>query len=152
MMVDGMRKLTPEEEIEFYKEIIADPQKEKMLGNVRDSFHILYTRSQLLLSLITICLTITGFSGPKIAAANMTSRILIIVGLFFVLLSAIILLSGPLFIKWVHCFRAKTFEETIKALILRRDIRTRKYEIAVYLLVIGLTAYVSSVITYMLNI
>ena len=141
-MVNGMRKLNADEEIEFYKEIIADPQKEK----------VLYSRSQLLLSLITICLTITGFSGPKIAEANMTSRILIINGLFFVLLSAVILLSGPLFIKWVHCFKAETFEETIKALIHRRDIRTRKYEIAVYMLVIGLTAYVGSVITYMLNI
>ncbi len=151
-MVNGMRKLTADEEIEFYKEIIADPQKEKILNNVRDSFQVLYSRSQLLLSLITICLTITGFSGPKIAEANMTSRILIINGLFFVLLSAIILLSGPLFIKWVHCFKAETFEETIKALIHRRNVRTRKYEIAVYMLVIGLTAYVSSVITYMLNI
>jgi hypothetical protein len=151
-MVDGMRKLSPDEEIEFYKEIISDPQKEKILNNVRDSFQVLYTRSQLLLSLITICLTITGFSGPKIAEANMTSRILIVAGLFFVLLSAVILLSGPLFIKWVHCFKAETFHETIKALIQRRDIRTRKYEVSVYMLVIGLTAYVSSVITYMLNI
>lgn len=151
-MVDGMRKLSPDEEIEFYKEIISDPQKEKMLNNVRDSFQVLYTRSQLLLSLITICLTITGFSGPKIAEANMTSRILIVTGLFFVLLSAVILLSGPLFIKWVHCFKAETFHETIKALIQRRDIRTKKYEVSVYMLVIGLTAYVSSVITYMLNI
>lgn len=52
-MVNGMRKLNADEEIEFYKEIIADPQKEKMLNNVRDSFHVLYSRSQLLLSLIT---------------------------------------------------------------------------------------------------
>ena len=52
-MAEGMRKLTADEEIEFYKEIIADPQKEKMLNNVRDSFHVLYSRSQLLLSLIT---------------------------------------------------------------------------------------------------
>lgn len=99
-MAEGMRKLTADEEIEFYKEIIADPVKEKMLSNVRDSFHVLYSRSQLLLSLITICLTITGFSGPKIAESNLTSRVLIITGLFFVLLSAVILLSGPLFIKF----------------------------------------------------
>ncbi len=57
-------------------------------------------RLWVLLGLVTISLTITGFSGPKIAASSTFSKISISYGLVFILVSAVLMLMGPLQLRW----------------------------------------------------
>jgi hypothetical protein len=144
-----MKKLSPQEEFSNLISIVENESQDKILNNLKESFNTLYTRSQVLLSLTTICLTITGFIGPKIASTGQCSKFFIIFGLVFVILSTVILFTGPLYIQWISQYKADSFEETVIYQIKRRNKRTIKYRIAKLFLAIGLTGYVISVISYL---
>jgi hypothetical protein len=144
-----MRQLSLQQEVKNLRRIYGSERD--ILGRLTDSFTVIQSRAQLLLSLIALCLTITGFSGPKIAAANDFSRYAIVFGLFFVLLSALLLLSGPLQLRWVTQYQAETDDETISCLLQRRNSRSQRYHLASLSLIVGLGGYVGSVICFLLN-
>jgi hypothetical protein len=146
-----LRPLAPEEELEFWREIYGAELRPTVFGILRDSFNILQVRSQMLLGLITICLTITGFSGIRIAAVGALPRGLMLLGILGVLVSAVLLFIGPLQVRWITQLRADTPEATIIALIHRRNYRTVQYHAAVICLLIGLSGYVLSVAAYLLQ-
>jgi hypothetical protein len=145
------RKLTPVEELAYLKELYGDNRKE-ILQWVTNAYDVLQQRSSLLLSLVAVVLTITGFSGPTIAASGAFSRICIGYGLSFVLLSALMILAGPLQLRWASQWRSETIDDSLVNLIRRRNARTTKYHIAFALLCIGLTGYVGSVIGYLFRL
>jgi len=109
--------LTPDQELDFLKQIYGSDRSDKLIEILTDSFNVLQNRAQMLLSLITITLTITGFSGPRIAESSLVARISIAFGLAFVLISALILMAGPLRINW--CTRSKSvdIDQTLVKLI-----------------------------------
>lgn len=144
------RKLGPEEELAYLKEIYGD-NREKLLRSVTNAYDVLQVRSQMLLSLVAVVLTITGFSGPRIAASGLFSQLCISAGLGLVLSAAILTLSGPLQLRWATQWRADTFEASLANLIRRRNHRTRKYHTAFLLLMAGLVCYVGSVIEFLLR-
>jgi cytochrome c oxidase assembly factor CtaG len=144
----SLKKLTPRKEIEFLKEINGEDYS-KLFGSVKESFALLQTRSQMLLGLATICLTITGFSGPRMAQSNAFSRFFIGFGLSFVLAAVIAVVAGPLRLQWMTAWKADTLDETLTENIRRRDSKTRLYRIATFLLLIGLTGYLLSLIFYL---
>ena len=144
----NLQRLDPSEELEFLKEIHGEDYG-KLFASMREAFAILQTRSQMLLGLATICLTITGFSGPRMAASNAFSRFFIGFGLSFVLAAVIAVVAGPLRFRWVTSWRAETLDETLVENICRRDSKTRWYRIATFLLLIGLTGYLLSLICYL---
>ena len=117
---------------------------------MRHHFDVIQARSQLLLTLSTLALTITGFSGPKIAQTNLFARYSMAVGIVFVLFSVVILLLGGLRIRWTTQFLGDDPLETLERIIRYRNLKTRLYFIELSLLVIGLSAYVASVVTYLL--
>ncbi len=145
------RQLTPEEEIRYLLEIY-DNSRDKTLNHVLENFTILQGRAQMLISLITICLTVTGFSGPTIAASSHFSRYTMIMGLIFVLVSAIVTLLGPLQLRWATQWRCEDIQQSLANLIRRRNQRTRRYHAAFLLLIIGLSGYCASVVGYMLQL
>jgi len=145
-------KLSPKEELRYLHELYGADNHAKVYGILTDALNVLQSRSQMLLSLIAICLTITGFSGPQIAAANLFAKTSIGVGLAFVLLSALVILVGPLRIEWATQLRAGTVEESLLLLIERRNKRTVRYHLASILLIIGLTGYVASVLEYLFQL
>jgi len=144
-----LHTLTPEDEWQFWQEIYREDAVVTGFAILRDSYQTLQVRSQILLGLITICLTITGFSGIRIAADHLLARVLMLIGILGVLISAVILFSGPLQVRWHTQARADTIPQTIITLIRRRNIRTAQYHAAVACLLIGLTGYVLSVTAYM---
>jgi len=146
-----LKKLTPEEEVEFLKEIHG-ADYDKLFGAVRESFALLQTHSQMLLGLATICLTITGFSGPKMAQSNSLSRFFIGFGLCFVLASIIAVVNGPLRLQWMTAWKAGGLDETLVENIKRRDSKTRLYKIATALLLAGLTGYLLSLIFFLMTV
>ena len=143
--------LTPDQELDFLKQIYGSDRADKLIEILTDSFNVLQNRAQMLLSLITITLTITGFSGPRIAESSLVARISIAFGLAFVLISALILMAGPLRINW--CTRSKSvdIDQTLVKLIVQRNTRTNRYHLASITLVIGLIGYVSSVISFLIS-
>ena len=146
-----LKKLSPEEELAFLKEIHGEDYPE-LFAVVRDWFSLLQTRAQMLLGLATICLTITGFSGSRMAASNGYSRFFIGVGLAFVLTSVVVMVIGPLRLRWITVWRGANTDETLLENIRRRDFKTTCYRLATALLLVGLTSYLISLIFYLLTV
>ncbi|MCZ6727816.1 MAG: hypothetical protein O7A98_10760 [Acidobacteria bacterium] len=146
------RAQTPEEELGYLLEIHGDDNYSKVFDVLVKQFDVLQSRAQLLLGLMTISLTITGFSGPKIAASSTFSRVSIAYGLAFILVSAVLILMGPLQLRWGTRRCKETIRDSLVHLIVRRNERTTKYHLASFFLIVGLTGYVGSVIGYLLQI
>lgn len=140
--------LSPEDEVRYMKEVYGD-RPEKLYAALIDSFNTLHARAQLLLSLVAICLTITGFSGPRMAGACALIRWCLAVGLALVLSAALVLLFGPLRLQWATQRRAADVETSLVALLRRRNARTRAYRAAGLLLGGGLTVFILGVIVYL---
>jgi hypothetical protein len=123
------------------------------LDMVTKQFNVLQTRAQLLLTVATLALTITGFSGPRIAAAGYFQRYAMAAGLVFVLASMLIILGGSLRIKWVTQFRAPPGGDDaalLAQIVCHRDRKTRLFFVELCLLLAGLTLYVAAVVAYFL--
>lgn len=144
-------ELSAEAEVAFLREIQADPSTAAIVDIVRNAFHTLQLKSQLLLSLIAICLTITGFSGPRIAAAGGFARWGLALGLVGALASAVVLLQGPLRLRWVSSHRPGDFDQCLAALLRERNSRSRDYRRALLLLAVGLSFYVGAVVVYLVR-
>jgi hypothetical protein len=141
--------LTPSEEA---RQMLKDHQDNypASLKVITEQFTKLQHRSQILLTMATIALTVTGFSGSKIAATGMTPRLLIVTGLAFVLSGIIVLLAQTLTLKWATQIRLSSDEQTLEAILIHRNKKTHTYSIALLLVVIGLALHVSSVGFYLL--
>ncbi len=149
--MNRMRKLSPAEELTYLREIYGN-NDDKILNWITGAYDILQARSSLLLSLVAVVLTITGFSGPTIAASGTFSKICIGYGLSFVLISSVLTLAGPLQLRWATQWRGDSLDESLTNLIRRRNARTLKYHIAFGFLVVGLTGYVGSLIGFLFRL
>lgn len=117
-------------------------------------FGVLQTRSQVLLTVSTLALTITGFSGPRIAQSGAFPRLAMAGGLVLVLLSMLLIIGGSLRIRWVTQFRAPPGggdAELVAQILCYRDRKTRLFFAELCLLLGGLAAYVAAVVTYFLS-
>lgn len=144
------RKLTPRDELAYVLEIY-DQQMDKALEHVLHAYEILQARAQMLLSLVAICLTVTGFSGPAIARSGAFCRYSIVFGMLLIVGSALLMLAGPLQLRWATQWRTDTVRESMENLIGRRNRRTEKYHMAMALLGLGLFFYCLSLMVYMLG-
>ncbi len=142
--------LSPEEELVLLKSVYGENNYKAIFQRLFTSFDVLQTRSQMLLGLTTICLTVTGFSGPQIARSSLFSRFSICAGLALVLLAALVVLAGPLQLRWGTQTRSDSLDHSVLALIHRRNSRTRKYHFASALLILGISGYVASLLAYLL--
>ena len=68
---------------------------------VEHQLSVLVVRTQVLLSLSGIVVTVTGFSGRAIAATSPSARMLIATGIGVVLLAAAVAIAGVLRLKWL---------------------------------------------------
>ncbi len=141
--------LDPDAEAVYLLEIFEGSQA-ACLHFLHDQFNVIQARAQFLLSLGTLTLTITGFSGPKIAETNLFSRYSIAIGITLVLISMIVLLLGTNRIRWVSQARGQDNVGTLAAIIRYRRHKTQLYVLELYLLVMGLACYVGSVISFLL--
>ncbi len=145
------RKLSAEQELDYLKELYGG-NVEGILRWITNAFDVLQQRSALMLSLVAVVLTITGFSGPTVAASGRFSKICIAYGLAMVLAAAVLILAGPLQLRWATQWRGETMDASLVALIRRRNARTRKYHAAFVLLSLGLTGYVGSLLGYLFRL
>lgn len=120
------------------------------LQTLSSQFMVIQGRSQLLLTLATIMLTITGFSGPRIADSGQFARYGLSIGLVFVL-GAVIVILMTLRIRWLTQFQGEDPESTLIRILEYRNGKSRWFTINLILLVVGLTCYVAAVIAYLLS-
>jgi hypothetical protein len=141
-------RLTPEEEavklLEYHKTWTQS------MNIITGNFQTLQNRTQIILTLATLTLTITGFSGPKIAASNVYSSVCMIGGLIFVLSSILLALVGTIKISWLTQIRAHGQKKMLISMIRERNLRTLLFRWMLIFLVIGLTLYVSSVVIFLI--
>ncbi|MCJ8329323.1 MAG: hypothetical protein HRT89_02220 [Lentisphaeria bacterium] len=143
--------MTEEDESkELYK--LHNGDLKACLDTLHHQFSVLQSRSQLLLSLATITLTITGFSGPAIAKSHNVAAIMLSIGVVIVLASIIVMLIGTLRVNWITQLVESNSSATslIRALQYRNK-KTRWYIAELFLIVIGLSFYVVSLVIYLLK-
>lgn len=121
------------------------------LDLISQQLTVIQTRSQLLLTLSTLTLTITGFSGPQIARTDAFARAAIVLGISCVLLSTVLILLSSLRVKWVTQFAARDAEQTVTEVLRYRNFKTSCYVWELALIVLGLASYVASLVTFLLT-
>ncbi len=109
-------------------------------------FGVIQAREQLLLTLATLSLTITGFSGPKIVESSLVAKWCLALGLVIVLAGVLHILN-TLQVKWLTQFAGNDREILIAALR-QRNSKTRAFARERLLLGLGLGFYVASVVAF----
>lgn len=122
----------------------------KALDVLARQFTVMQTRSQLLLTLATITLTITGFSGPRIAASGLAARWCMGLGLVLVLAGVLVLLVG-LRIRWSTQFAGGEAQTVVVQALRYRNAKMRGYLEQMTLIGAGIAFYVASVIAYLVT-
>ncbi|GDY13547.1 hypothetical protein LBMAG53_24250 [Planctomycetota bacterium] len=113
---------------------------------VARQFGVIQGREQLLLTLATLSLTITGFSGPKIVESSQVAKWCLAVGLVIVLAGVLHILN-TLQIRWLTQFPG-TDREILVAALLHRNTKTKAFARERLLLGVGLGFYVASVVVF----
>lgn len=117
---------------------------------ISQQFVVLQTRSQLLLTLATIVLTITGFSGPRIAASGTFARVAMAVGLLLTLIAVLVLLLN-LRIRWLTQFQGVDAQQVLTDIITYREGKRLAYLWIISILMAGLASYVAAVIAFLIT-
>lgn len=117
---------------------------------ISQQFVVLQTRSQLLLTLATIVMTITGFSGPRIAASGSFARGAMAFGLLLTLIAVLMLLLN-LRIRWLTQFQGTDPQQILTDIVAYREGKRRAYLWIITILMGGLASYVAAVITFLIT-
>ncbi|MFI5301918.1 MAG: hypothetical protein ACHREM_27835, partial [Polyangiales bacterium] len=102
---------------------------------------VLVLRTQVMLSLSGIVITVTGFSGRAIAQTSVLARGTITIGICVVLASAVVAIGGVLRLRWLTQALGPDARATLLALLEIRDRRSRSLSVALILFVIGFSLY-----------
>jgi hypothetical protein len=123
----------------------------KMMEAMERQFTILHNRSQVALGLAGIVVTTTGFSGRIIAGTNRTGQVLIILGVGFTLLAAMLVVSGVLHLRWLTQQPGDLVRPWLETCLEYRDRKTRFYRVGIVFLLLGIGLYVAAIAVMLLN-
>lgn len=108
---------------------------------VESQLAVLVLRTQVMLSLSGIVITVTGFSGHAIAATSLLARGSIVAGLFLVLAAAAVAVVGVLRLRWMtQELDGETLDMLTRALAIR-DRKARFLSVALVFFVTGFALY-----------
>ena len=113
----------------------GDPVKAYEL--VQSQLSVLVLRTQVMLSLSGIVITVTGFSGRTIAQTSLVARNLVASGILIVLGAAGVAIGGVLRLKWLTQELTDDTEQTLVRMLDRRDQKARYLNAALLLFVVG---------------
>ena len=142
---------SPETEAEQLLRLHGERGLKGAIDVLMQQFMVLQTRAQIMLTITTLTLTITGFSGPKIAAAGDFARVAMVVGIISVLASTLLILGGSLRIQWVTQFKGESDLALVTSVLRYRNQKTKLFIAEICLLVAGLACYVASVVAYFIS-
>ena len=144
---------TPEEEARRILSNYEDGPKSMpaILKVFQEQFGVLQTRTQTLLTLSTITLSITGFSGFRIREAGQAAQTLMASGLVFVVISMVTIMLVSFRVRWVTQFCPSDHRDQIVQIIKYRNWRTTMYLVELALLLFGISLYSTSLLLFVLN-
>lgn len=109
---------------------------------VERQMNVLVLRTQVMLSLSGIVITVTGFSGRAVAETGIAARASIAAGLILVLSAAAVAIGGVLRLRWLTQLLG---DDDAHAMLVRamtlRDQKARMLSISLRLFVIGFALY-----------
>jgi hypothetical protein len=121
-------------------------------GDVHQAFQVIERqhgvvtlRTQVLLSLCGLVITVTGFSGRAVAQQSDLARYSMTAGLFIVLAAAVVSLVGVLKVTWLTEALGDDPRGAIERAIRLRNRKTRFLAVSVVLFVLGFTLYCMAV-------
>jgi hypothetical protein len=112
---------------------------------VENQLGVLVVRTQVVLSLSGIVITVTGFSGRAIAETSALSRICVVSGLFLVLLAAAISVSGVLRVRWLTQSLESDALLALRRGLEIRDQKSRSLALSLVVFVVGFSLYCAAV-------
>jgi hypothetical protein len=118
---------------------------------VESQLAVLVQRTQVLLSLSGIVVTVTGFSGRQIAQTSELARILISTGIIVVLGAALTAILGVLRLRWLTQLLADEPLVMITAGLALRDAKSRWLVAAMALFGAGFACYCASIALLLMN-
>lgn len=113
---------------------------------------VLVLRTQVMLSLSGIVITVTGFSGREIARTSEAARVLISSGILVVLLSAAVAIGGVLRLRWLTQELTDDVEATLTNMLKVRDTKSRFLTAALVLFVLGFACYCVAIALMLLSV
>ncbi len=103
---------------------------------------VLVLRTQVMLSLSGIVITVTGFSGKAVAETSTVARASIAAGLVVVLAAAIVAIGGVLRLRWLTQLLVEDDPlATVVRAIRVRDQKARMLSLSLALFVVGFSLY-----------
>ena len=135
------------------KEILALHQGNRLgaLALVQEQLNTIYARSQVLVSLASVILTVTGFSGRLIAGTSAWAQGFLIAGLVIVLTSAVFIFLRIMTIRWLTKDLGLPLEKHIVSALTTRDRKTKAVREGGMILFLGLSLYLVAVTIMLLN-
>jgi hypothetical protein len=112
---------------------------------------VLVLRTQVLLSLSGIVVTVTGFSGRAIAQSGAAARYSIVAGILLVLLAALTAIGGVLRLRWLSQILGDGVQTTLERGLALRDLKSRWLGAAMTLFGIGFAAYCVAIAQMLLD-
>jgi hypothetical protein len=120
---------------------LCDGDQRTAFEMVQGQLGTIVLRTQVMLSLSGIVITVTGFSGKAIATTSNLARITVVAGLALVLAAAAVAVVGVLRLRWLTQELRPTPLETLERGIRIRDAKTRSLGVALVLFVVGFSLY-----------
>lgn len=117
----------------------GDPVKAYEL--VQAQLSVLVLRTQVMLSLSGIVITVTGFSGRTIAQTSELARNLVASGIVIVLGAAGVAIGGVLRLKWLTQQMTDDTEQTLVSMLALRDQKARSLNAALLTFLVGFACY-----------
>lgn len=108
---------------------------------VQAQLGVLVLRTQVMLSLSGIVITVTGFSGRAIAQTSLLARASVVCGLFLVLAAAAVAVGGVLRLRWITQELGVEPLQMLERGIAIRDRKSRYLRVALLLFVTGFGLY-----------
>jgi hypothetical protein len=112
---------------------------------VERQLSVLVVRTQVILSLSGIVITVTGFSGRAVAQVSFLARLLITVGMFVVLAAAAVGIIGVLRVSWLSSTISDDPLQTLEGALRIRDQKSRWLTVSLLLWVSGFSLYCTAV-------
>lgn len=120
---------------------LCDGSKLRAFEMMQAQFGVLVLRTQVMLSLSGIVITVTGFSGRAIANTSFVARVCIVTGLFLVLGAAAVAVGGVLRLKWLSQELREDGLAFLQHAIAMRNRKSMFLSVALALFVTGFAAY-----------
>lgn len=121
-------------------------------GVVERQLSVLVLRTQVMLSLSGIVITVTGFSGRAIAQTNDLARVLVSAGILIVLAAAATGIGGVLRLRWLTQELTDDTRETLTRMLEIRDTKSRFLSVALVLFLVGFGCYCVAIAQMLIHV